>query len=280
MSTLALQITGNTVTTPVAWEEIKSDALMAATLIEFINGPVSHDHAVSVQSDLATARRFLEKSRKELKAPVIELGKAIDAVAKKEDAELEKEETRVQSLVNDFQTLELAKLRAAENVRRLEEERIEAARQAEMRRIAAEEEATRLKLQAREQEALRAAHLAKNAQEAEAAASLQREIQRQKELADAESLEKQDAINAKFCEAAAALPVVEQHKAEGQRVTEDFEITVTDIWMLARAHPACVKIEPRLSEIKAMLKAGVKVAGITFKKTVSSTTTTRRAIDI
>lgn len=280
MSTLALQITGNAVTTPVAWDEIKGDALMAATLIEFVNDPVSHDHAVSVQSDLAAARRFLEKSRKELKAPVIELGKAIDAVAKKEDAELEREVNRVQSMVNDFQTLELAKARAAENARRLEEERIEAARQAELRKIQEAEQAAQRALQAREQEALRAAQQARTAQEAEAAASLQREIVRQQELAQAESLEKLDAIHEKFNEAAAALPVVEQHKAQGQRVVESWEVTVSDIWTLARAHPGCVKMEPLVSEIKKLLDLGIKVHGVTAKKTVSSTTTTRRAIDI
>ena len=277
---LALQITGNTVTTPAAWEEIKSDALLAATLIEVVNDPVSHDHAVSVQSDLAAARRFLEKSRKELKAPVIELGKAIDAVAKKEDAELEKEVNRVQSLVNDFQTLELAKLRAAENARRLEEERLEAARQAEMRKIQEAEEATRRKLMEREHEAIRAAQQAQNAQEAAAAASLQREITRQQELAAAESIERQDAIQEKFNAESAALPVPEQHKAQGQRVTESWEVTVSDIWTLARAHPSCVKMEPLVSEIKKLLDLGVKVHGVTAKKVVSSTTTTRRAIDI
>ena len=240
MSTLALQITGGTVTTPAAWEDRKTDVLFASSMVEFVNDPTTHDHAVAVQGDIRAARKFLEASRKELKDPVFQLGKRIDAAAKAEDAELEKEETRVQALVNDFQTLELAKLRAAENARRLEEERIEGERKE----------------------------------------ALEREIARQQAIGQAPNLDALDAIQEKFNAESAALPVPEQHKAEGQRVTEDFEITVTDIWMLARAHPACVKIEPRLSEIKAMLKAGVKVAGITFKKTVSSTTTTRRAIDI
>lgn len=236
----ALQIIGDKVTTPVAWEEIKSDALMAATLIESVNDPVSHDHAVAVQCDIRSARKFLEASRKELKDPIFQLGKRIDAAAKAEDVELEKEEMRVQSLVNDFQTLELAKARAAENARRLEEERIDGERKVE----------------------------------------LEREIARQQAIGQAPDLEALDAIQEKFNTASAALPVVEMHRAEGQRVTENWEIQVSDIWMLARAHPSCVKMEPLVSEIKKLLDLGVKVHGVTATKKVCSTTTTRRAIDI
>jgi len=37
---------------------------------------------------------------------------------------------------------------------------------------------------------------------------------------------------------------------------------VTDVWLLAKSHPGCVKIEPRISEIKSLLNNGVKVAGV------------------
>ena len=46
----------------------------------------------------------------------------------------------------------------------------------------------------------------------------------------------------------------------------DLEITVTNIWKLARSHPTCVTIEPRISEIKSLLKSGIKVAGVTSKE--------------
>ncbi len=68
----------------------------------------------------------------------------------------------------------------------------------------------------------------------------------------------------------AALPVAAPIRAEGQRVREEWNVTVTDIWMLARVHPGCVKIEPRLSEIKELLDAGVKVAGILAKKEIKA----------
>lgn len=280
MNLLALQIIGDKITLQPAWQEIKQDALMAATLVEFVNDPVSHDHAVSVQANIREARKFLEKSRKELKDPVFQLGKRIDAATKAEDADLEKEENRVQALVNDFQALELAKARAAESARRLEEERLEAIRQSEMRRLQEEEDKKRRLIQSQEAEAARAAAAASNAVEAAAAAELQREIQRQKELADADSLEKQDAINEQFNAASAALPVVEMHRAPDQRVVESWEVTVLDVWTLARVHPGCVKIEPLVSEIKKLLDLGVKVHGVTAQKKVTSTTTTRRVIDV
>lgn len=279
MST-ALQIVGDKVLSPAEWQDMKGDALMAATMVEWVVDVVSHDHAVSVQGDLREARKFLEKSRKELKAPIVAIGKLIDATAAKEDKDLEIEETRVQSLINDFQALELAKARAAENARRLEEERLERERQAELRKIQEAESAKRREIQAQERAAMLAAQQAATAAEKEAAAALQREIDRQKALADAESLEKLDAVNEKFNEAASALPVQACHRAQGQRVTESWEVTVLDVWTLARVHPSCVKIEALVSEIKKLLDLGVKVHGVSAKKVVNSTTTARRPIDV
>lgn len=40
---------------------------------------------------------------------------------------------------------------------------------------------------------------------------------------------------------------------KGQTVREEWGWEVTDIYALVRAHPACVKIEPRAAEIKALL---------------------------
>jgi hypothetical protein len=49
-------------------------------------------------------------------------------------------------------------------------------------------------------------------------------------------------------------------------VREDWEITVNDLHALYRAHPFAVKLEPRLSELRQLLDAGIKVAGVTAKK--------------
>lgn len=91
------------------------------------------------------------------------------------------------------------------------------------------------------------------------------EQERAKEVAKAGSLEEVDDINQKYSDRAAteARPIAEPARVEGQAVREEWVVQVSDIWMLARAHPGCVKIEPRMAEIKALLNAGVKVAGVT-----------------
>jgi hypothetical protein len=70
--------------------------------------------------------------------------------------------------------------------------------------------------------------------------------------------------------------------ADGQRTRPEWEVIVSDVWALARAHPACVTIEPRLSEIKALLPAGIKVAGVIAKRVVrvSVTTGKGKVVDI
>jgi hypothetical protein len=57
---------------------------------------------------------------------------------------------------------------------------------------------------------------------------------------------------------------------------------VSDIWTLARAHPGCVEIKPRLFEIRQLLDAGAKVAGVTANKItkVSVRSVGARALDV
>lgn len=81
-------------------------------------------------------------------------------------------------------------------------------------------------------------------------------------MAKATSHEAMDAIAEHYNAKAADIPVAAPARVEGQRVVQDWEIVVTDAWLLARAHPACVEIVPRILEIKNLLKAGVKPAGV------------------
>ena len=97
------------------------------------------------------------------------------------------------------------------------------------------------------------------------------EKEQDEKIAQAQSLEQIEAIRDEFrAELAAQAPPVEPIRAPGQRITSDWDITVTDIWLLARAMPSCVRIEPLKSEIKSLLNAGIKVPGVTAtKKTVA-----------
>jgi hypothetical protein len=112
------------------------------------------------------------------------------------------------------------------------------------------------------------------------------ERRRQEELAQAKSHDELDSVNKRFNdeakEAAVAAPVVAPARATGQVVREDWDIVVSDIWTLARAHPGCVEIKPRLSEIRQLLDAGAKVAGVTANKItkVSVRSVGARALDV
>lgn len=96
------------------------------------------------------------------------------------------------------------------------------------------------------------------------------ERKRQEALSTAKSHDEHDEINERANQEAAALPVVQPAKAQGQLVREDWEIEVFDVWALARAHPMCVKVEPRRSEIRQLLDAGITPAGVKAKKVVAS----------
>jgi hypothetical protein len=90
------------------------------------------------------------------------------------------------------------------------------------------------------------------------------ERERQAELATADTHERLDAINEKWdirMQKAEPSPQLAE-KPANQRVAEVIEFEVTDVWALARAHPGCVKIEPRALEIRSALRAGVKLAGV------------------
>jgi len=98
------------------------------------------------------------------------------------------------------------------------------------------------------------------------------ERRKQEQLAQAQTIEEIDDIQERAGEEArAAAAPLQSVRAEGQVVREDWEITITDIWALAKASPACVNMEPRLIHIKALLNGGVKLPGVEAKKIINST---------
>lgn len=283
---------------------VKENALAVSGIIARVRSQSEYETAVAAQSALSSAIRAAEKSRKEFKEPVLEYGRQIDAIAKEYKAELEAEELRVGKLAGDWQQLQIAKQKAEEAARLLELQKIEEERQAEIRRVAQEEARKLAEIERAERErkaalakqeadAARAAREASNAAEREKAeklqaeadaqrakdTELQRELDRQKELAAAESLKAMEATQERFNAESAATAervVAAPAKVAGTRVVEDYEITISDVHTLARCHPNCVKITPLNGEIKALLKMGVKVQGVTFKEVVSIRTASPR----
>lgn len=125
------------------------------------------------------------------------------------------------------------------------------------------------------EEMTRISTLIGNFQATEQAKQRAAEALRQKELAELDYQRMEAVKNAKSPDEVAAIAdhfadkakercqeIVQPIRAEGQIVRHDWTIEITDIWLLARCHPTCVKIEPRISEIKELLKTSAKLQGV------------------
>lgn len=89
------------------------------------------------------------------------------------------------------------------------------------------------------------------------------ERRKQEQLQAAKSHDEIDAIQARANqEVQAAMPLPQQIRARGQTVTPDVDFDVFDIDALYRSHPHLVKMEPKRTEIKASLKAGIALPGV------------------
>lgn len=124
-----------------------------------------------------------------------------------------------------------------------------------------------------EQERVRRAQQAEN----ERLAALERE--KAAELAKAKSHEELDKIQEKFdtrAQQEGPMQPIAPVRATGQRVVDDWDVVITDIHLLYRHHPNCVKLEALTGEIKALLKAGTVPKGITAKKVVKAGVTRSR----
>lgn len=258
---------------------LKNQALEAAANIGKVVDAATQEAAVLAQRELANVLTLVEKARKEAKDPVLTYGRAIDDAARNFVQEAKDEQVRIATLVGDFQALEAAKARAAEQLRLAEERKAaEERRQAELAALRAAEEEKR-KLAEREREIARLAAEAKSKREKEILAQQQAEVDRQRALSEASTHAELDKIQERHNNAMAAIAEQPRHepaRAAGQRIQEDWEVSVTDIWLLAKAHPTCVRIEPLMGEIKSLLKAGVKVSGVKADKIVKAGVTRGR----
>lgn len=119
-------------------QELKKQALALSVPITKVETEQEQALAVNALQALKAITRGMEATRKSVKAPVLDLGKKIDAVAATFVQEVEREENRVSGMVNHFQREQLRLKREAEE-------------QAERDRLAAEkleEEAKRLREEA------------------------------------------------------------------------------------------------------------------------------------
>jgi hypothetical protein len=146
-------------TTPLALE-MRDNALAQSGLIGKVTNGDENNLAAMAQVELKRVLKLVEDDRKEVKGPVIDLGKAIDAKAKELVRDVDQEFNRISKLVADFQALENAKARAIEAQRVAELSRIERETQAAIAQATSHEEIENIRAEADQKAAEKSVELA------------------------------------------------------------------------------------------------------------------------
>ncbi len=215
----------------------RDDAVGNASLVGRVENRLQAAGAADALKALKAITKAVEASRTAIKAPVLDLGKRIDATAKQFVAEVEVEITRLTGLLTSYEV--------------------------EQRRIAAEEERKRQEEERRRQaeEAARMAEIRRQ-QEAAARAELLANTERERAAAEAQRIAAESAAAIEQAAAAARqanLPaVVEPPKVAGTVVREDWTFEVTDLRAFAQAHPELVEITVRRADVLKMIRGGCR----------------------
>src|SRR5712675_585390 len=117
--------------TPQA-ESLKRQALEVSALIGKVTDADSNERAVNAQTTLAALIKLVEEARVAAKEPILTFASRIETAAKEWTEEIRSEQWRVSQLVGDYQQLEQAKARAAQQAETLRLEGLEADRQQEL----------------------------------------------------------------------------------------------------------------------------------------------------
>jgi hypothetical protein len=255
--------------------QTRDEALGNSALIAKVENAEQNKLAVEAHIFLKRIASSFEKARKQLKEPLIEAGRQLDRTIAKELADVEKEIGRMEQLTGGFQLQEQRRIREEQEAQRRELERIEAARQAELLRIAREQaeaeriaaaavaEANRLAHEAtskKQKEAAEAARIEADRVLAETAAKNAAAIQLAQESAQAQTL-------------AEAKPIVAQ-RTTGQVVKTVWEYEVVNPILFAKMHPDCVqweKLPVIAAQITQHLNSGMTLKGVTAKQITKAT---------
>ena len=219
-------------------EAQKAELIKDASLIVEVRDTPSSDAARNQIKKLAAMRNLVEKSREDVKKPVLAIGRDIDAKAKDFSTAIEAEEKRLTKLVGDHAAeVERERQRIA---REMEEKRRK--EEAERARI----EAERIAAEKAAEEAKRQANAAFLAEDEDAAAKAE---QAAKEAADAAA---KAAAEAEAAKAAVTVPTFAPEKPQGVKFVPDYE--VENIHALYAYSASLVTLEPKRSEILALIK--------------------------
>ena len=224
--------------TPSA-QQLKAEALASARAITEVTDADGCTLAQAKIKTLAGLRTGVEASRKEVKKPVIDLGKRIDAMASEFVQDIDSEEHRLSGLVADY----------VREQQRIQREAVEAARR-ESERIERERQEAERKAREAEMAALRAQQDAsdKSRREAEAA-------QRQAEAAKREAEEARR--RAEEAAKAAQVPAPIQPAQKGVSEVVDFEVVDIDAFH-AKFPQLCTVTVNRAEVLTALAKSFAK----------------------
>lgn len=195
----------------------RDDLLTQAASVTTVADRIDADSATAVLRELKAYAARIEEARSRAKAPALEIGRKIDALAKELVAAVTTEAGRIAKVVGAYE--------------------LEEKRKADEARYAAEAEARRIA-----QEAERAAAKARAAAPDALAADRAADAIAEKAVAQVVAVRQQ---------AATVAPA----RQTGTQVREDVCFEVTDIRALYQAHPELVTLEPNGTAIRAILRA-------------------------
>jgi len=118
------KINGVTIEIVAEAEQMKIEALMSSKGIQTVDDGFEATIAAEAQSALRHLIKGIEESRKDAKAPVLEIGRQIDGVAKDYIEDVKAEESRIAKLLGAFQIVERDKKIAAERQARIQEQQV------------------------------------------------------------------------------------------------------------------------------------------------------------
>jgi len=106
------------------------------------------------------------------------------------------------------------------------------------------------------------------------------ERQKRQEMARSENHEAREAIQARYEGMQATMPMPPPPpRAQGQSIRPKLNIEITNIDALNAAYPHCVRKEPKMLELQAVINSlpeGTTIPGVTFERVIASGTVGRR----
>lgn len=221
---------------PEAYHQ-RTEALEAAQFVVKVESKFAFEMAVEALKSLKAIEKAVEASRKAVKAPVLDLGRSIDAAAETFLASVKTESERLTKLATAWEAEQRRISAEAERQRQEEEAK---AKRAELERLRA--------LEWERQQAEKAAAAARSEEERLAA-----EERRKQAEASAAAVTEQAAVRE-----ASAPVVVAAPKTAGTVVRESWTFEVLDLKAFAAAHPELVEITVKRSAVLEKIREGCR----------------------